>query len=166
MRIQTEISYPADAQTVSVMTFDKDFQARKCAATGALDYVVDVSQSGEHTVVTTTRDMPTADFPDFVRSMVGQRLKITEVDTWAAADADGGRSGTVLVTVGGTPIRFEGTLRLSAAGAGATGQVDGELRAGVPFIGARIEQAAAPAITGAMKAEETTAAQWLAEHAP
>ncbi len=164
MNIEFEISYAAAPDVVSLMTFDRDFQARKCQATGALDYTVDVADTGEQTVVSTTRDLPTDGFPDFVRSMVGQRLKVTEVDTWAAASGDGSRSGVVVVTVAGAPIRFDGTLTLSPTAAGARAQLRGELKASVPLFGSKIEQAAAPAITAAMTAEESTAAQWLAEH--
>ncbi len=163
MNIEFQISYPAAPDVVSAMTFDPDFQARKCQATGALDYTVDVAGNGDQTVVSTTRDLPTDGFPDFVRSMVGQRLKVTEVDTWGAAAEDGSRAGVVLVTVAGAPIRFDGTLTLTATATGASAQLRGDLKASVPLFGGKIEQAAAPAITAAMTAEESTAARWLAE---
>ena len=163
MNIECEISYAADPVAVSAMTFDREFQSRKCRATGALDFTVDVVASATETVVRTTRDLPTNDFPDFVRSMVGDRLKVSEVDTWGSAGADGSRTGTVVVTVASTPIRFDGTLTLSPAARGATARLRGELKAGVPLFGGKIEQAAAPAVTAAMSAEERTAAQWLAE---
>lgn len=164
MNIHTDIAYAAEPLIVSAMTFDEAFQTLKCQATGALAYTVDISAAGGHTVVTTTRDMPTDSFPDFVRSLVGQRLKITEVDDWGPPAEDGARTGTVLVTVEATPIRFEGTLSLAPAPGGAAGVVSGDLKAGVPFIGGKIEQAAAPAITAAVKVEERTAADWLATH--
>lgn len=164
MNIEFEISYTAAPDVVSMMTFDRDFQARKCQATGALAFTVDVVSTGAQTVVSTTRDLPTDGFPDFVRSMVGQRLKVTEVDTWGAAAEDGSRAGVVVVTVDGAPIRFDGTLTLASAGTGARAQLRGELKASVPLFGGKIEQAAAPAITAAMTAEETVATQWLAEH--
>lgn len=163
MNIEFQISYATDAANVSTMTFDREFQARKCQATGALDYTVDVTVADDHTTVTTTRDLPTDGFPDFVRSMVGQRLKVTEVDTWGPSAQDGSRAGVVVVTVAGAPIRFDGTLTLSQSEGGASAQLRGNLKASVPLFGGRIEQAAAPAITAAMTAEETTAAQWLSE---
>lgn len=163
MNIESQISYATDATNVSAMTFDRDFQARKCQATGALDYTVDVTATDDKTVVTTTRDLPTDDFPDFVRSMVGQRLKVTEVDTWGPPAQDGSRSGIVLVTVAGAPIRFDGTLTLAPVEGGACALLRGDLKASVPLFGGKIEQTAAPAITAAMTAEETTAAQWLSE---
>ena len=148
------------------MTFDPEFQQRKCENTGALSWTVDV-QAGDPSahadaVVTTTRDMATSDFPDFVKSMVGARLKITEVDRWGAPAADGARDGTIAVTVDGVPLRFTGNLHLEATPEGARVTIDGDLKAGVPFLGARIEQAAAPAITAAVRAEQRTALDWLA----
>jgi Protein of unknown function (DUF2505) len=165
MQIANEITYSAGPDVVSAMTFQPAFQERKCQNTGATSWTVDVD-AGEPggtgpTTVTTTRDMPTDQFPDFVKSMVGNRLKITEIDRWDAPRPDGGRDGTITVTVDGAPLRFTGTLLLEAAADGSRATIDGELKAGIPFLGARIEQAAAPAIIAAVRAEQRTANDWL-----
>jgi hypothetical protein len=165
MKIANEITYSAAPDVVSAMTFEPAFQERKCQNTGATSWTVDVD-AGEPggtgaTTVTTTRDMPTDQFPDFVKSMVGALLKITEIDRWDAPQLDGGRDGAITVTVDGAPLRFTGTLRLEATPGGARATIDGELKAAIPFLGARIEQAAAPAIIAAVRAEQRTADDWL-----
>jgi Protein of unknown function (DUF2505) len=165
VNISHEITYPAAPAVVSAMTFDPAFQERKCQNTGALAWTVDVEpstgDSGGQTTVTTTRDMATDQFPDFVKSMVGARLKITEVDRWDAPQDDGARVGSITVTIDGAPIKFTGNLRLEPTAAGARATIAGDLKAGIPFLGGRIEQAAAPAITAAVNAEQRTATDWL-----
>jgi Protein of unknown function (DUF2505) len=162
MRIDNEITYAAAPAVVSAMTFDPTFQDRKCQATGALSWTVDVAADGPRTRVTTSREMATDQFPDFVKSMVGARLKITEVDEWDAAAADGSRTGTITVTVSNAPLRFTGALELKPSAEGARATITGDLKASIPLLGGRIEQAAAPAITAAVKAEQRTAREWLA----
>ena len=165
MNISNEIIYPAAPDAVSAMTFDPAFQERKCQNTGALAWTVDVAPSKGSatgpTTVTTTRDMATDQFPDFVKSMVGARLKITEVDRWEAPKADGARVGTITVTISGAPLKFNGTLQLEPTAGGSRATIVGDLKAGIPFLGAKIEQAAAPAITPAVRAEQRTATAWL-----
>lgn len=164
MNISHEITYLAAPDVVSAMTLDPAFQELKCQNTGALAWTVNVAPSaaGSPATVTTTRDMPTDQFPDFVKSMVGSRLKITEVDRWDAAQADGTRVGTVTVTIDGAPIKFTGTLHLEPTATGARATIAGDLKAAIPFLGGKIEQAAAPAITAAVRAEQRTATAWLA----
>ena len=163
MNISNEITYPAAPDVVSAMTLDPAFQELKCQNTGALAWTVNVTpgEAGGPTTVTTTRDMATDQFPDFVRSMVGARLKITEVDRWEAPEADGARRGTIAVTIDGAPIKFNGTLHLQPTASGARAMIVGELKANIPFLGGKIEQSAAPAITAAVRAEQRTAIAWL-----
>jgi hypothetical protein len=93
--------------------------------------------------------------------MVGARLKITEVDRWEAPQSDGSRTGTITVTIDGAPIKFTGALHLESTAAGSRASIAGDLKANIPFLGGRIEQAAAPAITAAVRAEQRTATTWL-----
>ena len=105
--------------------------------------------------------MPTAQFPDFVRSMVGATITVTEVDDWGAARPDGSRAGTITVSISGAPLRLTGTLALHPASSGATADIEADLKASIPFLGGRLESAAAPAILAAVRAEERTARDWL-----
>lgn len=162
MKIDTKIVYFAAPQDVSAMTFERDFQARKCEATGAVGYDVDLARTPDGARITTSRQMPTDQFPDFVRSMVGSTVTVTEVDTWGAAGADGSRNGSIEVTISGAPLRLSGALSLRPTPDGAVVIIDADLKASVPFVGARLEKAAAPAILAAVRAEERTAADWLA----
>ena len=167
MHVADEIRYPADPETVFEMLCDREFQERKCRATGALEFSVDVVRHGDGSAtITTERKMPTDSFPDFVRSFVGESVQLVEVGTWQPADPDGSRSGSLSVEIAGTPVQMNAALRLRPDGGErrpATVQtVDGELRVKVPMFGSKIEKAAEPALRMAIRAEQRTGQDWLA----
>lgn len=163
VRITAELVYDIGPHAVFTMICDTAFQERKCVAGGALQHEVQVEQRDDGTaVITTHRTMPTDGVPDFVKSMVGSTLKVTQSDEWAAPAPDGGRKGTTVVRIAGAPITFTGTLRLTAEGAGARQAIDGDLKASVPLLGGKIEKAAEPAIRAAIRAEQRTSSAWIA----
>ena len=162
MRIRATIEYAATPQEVFAMLADQDFQTAKAKATGALEHDVSVTTKGDRTVITSKRTMPTDEFPDFVKGMVGDRLPVTETHEWGPAAGDGSRRGTITVAVGSLPVGLHGTLALGPGGEGTTQAVDGELKARIPLIGGKVEKAAAPAIEAAIDIERTTGRAWLA----
>ena len=163
MKISAVIDYPATAHEVFAMLADEDFQTRKCAATGARRHTVSIKQQGVRTIIVSTRDMATDEFPSFVKSMVGETLAVTETQDWGPAGADGGRQGRLSVDIAGAPIELTGTLLLAPGGQGTVETIEGELKARVPLLGGKIEQAAAPAIKSAIRVESETGKVWLAQ---
>ena len=161
MKISATFDYAATPQEVFAMLADEEFQARKCAATGALRHSVSVSSQGERTVIVSHRDLPTQDFPDFVRSLVGATLAVVETQDWGPPDPDGARQGRLTVDIVGAPIDLVGTLVLAPDGRGSVESIEGDLKARIPLIGAKIEQAAAPAIESAIRVEKETGQAWL-----
>jgi len=161
MKITATFDYAATPQQVFAMLTDEEFQNRKCIATGALSHSVSVSAQGERTVIVNHRDMPTDGFPDFVKSMVGASLAVTETQDWGPPGPDGGRQGTITVDLGGAPLDLVGVLSLAPAGRGSLESVDANLKAKIPLIGGRIEKAAAPAIESAINVERATGQAWL-----
>jgi hypothetical protein len=164
VRLTAEIRYDADPDAVFAMLADPDFQQRRCVATGALeqDVVVEEFDDGA-TTVTVHRTMPTDEIPDFVRTFVGQTLVVSEIQDWPATGADGNRAGTLALEIKGAPVRMTGSLRLLREGDGCIEEIDCELKASVPLVGGRIEKAIEPAIRAAVRVEERTGRQWLAE---
>ena len=162
MKISTAIDYAATPEAVFAMLADKDFQARKCAATGARSHSVSISEHGDHTVIVSTRDLPTDGFPDFVKNMVGDTLVVTETQDWGPPGAEGARQGSLTVEIAGAPVDLDGTLSLAPGGQGTVETVEGHLKARVPLIGSMVENAAAPAIRSAIRVESETGQAWLA----
>lgn len=162
MKISANLNYAATPHEVFAMLSDEIFQIRKCIATGALSHSVSISAKAERTVIVSSRDLPTTDFPAFVQSLVGATLAITETQDWGPADAEGARQGVITVDIAGAPIDLDGTLSLAPNGHGSVQTVQGDLRARIPLIGGKIEQAAAPAIESAINAEREIGQVWLA----
>lgn len=163
MRITAEIHYDADPGTVFRMICDVAFQERKCVANGAIAHEVEVEEYEDGgAVVTTHRTLPADGVPEFVRSFVGDTLRVTQTDDWAGPGDDGSRDGTTLVEIAGAPVRFTAALRLEPSGTGARQSVAGDLKASVPLVGGKIERAAEPAIRAAVRAEQRTSDAWLA----
>jgi hypothetical protein len=164
VRITAELVYDASPDTVFAMICDVGFQERKCLASGALEQQVEIEEYEDGgATVTTHRTIPADGVPDFVRSMVGPTLRITQTDEWSGPEADGSREGTAVVEIAGAPIRFTATLRLTANGSGSRQAVSGDLKASVPLVGGKIEKAAEPAIRAAIRAEQRTSIAWLAQ---
>ncbi|MEO6144562.1 MAG: DUF2505 domain-containing protein [Dermatophilaceae bacterium] len=161
MKITATFDYAGTPQDVFAMLIDEEFQARKCVATGALNHSVSVSAQDDRTVIVSNRELPTDGFPDFVKSLVGATLAVTETQDWGPAGPGGARQGRLTVDIAGAPIELAGTLSLAPAGEGSVESVDGELKARIPLIGGKIEKAAAPAIESAIRAERETGQAWL-----
>jgi len=163
MKISATIDYAAAPLDVFAMLADEEFQDRKCAATGAHRHTASVSVKGDRTIILSSRDMPTDDFPSFVKNMVGATLTVTETQDWGPPSTDGTRSGTLSVDIAGAPIDLTGTLLLAPGGHGSVETVEGELKARIPLVGRKVEEAAASAIQSAIRVEGETGAAWLAK---
>jgi len=163
VRLSAEIHYDADPAAVVAMLTDRAFQERKCAATGALESEVEIEPSPNGAVaIHTVRNLPTDHVPDYAKIFVGGSLVVVQVDRWGPPRADGARDGTIVVEVKGIPVRFHGTMTLRPERGGAAEALDGDIKAAVPVVGARIERALEPAIRAAIRVEQREGIAWLA----
>lgn len=161
MQLTAQLDYPAGPEAVFAMLTDRAFLEQVCAATGALSSSVDVVEAAGGATVSTRRDMPTDQVPDFFKRFVGRTVTAVRVDQWNAAQADGSRTGTITLEIAGAPVRLTGTLQLRAAGDQTVEDVDADLKASVPLIGGKVEQAAEPAVRAGLRTEERLGTQWL-----
>ena len=161
MQVTAQIPYPAGPEAVFAMLTDEAFLRQVCEATGAVRHEVDVQLADGGAKVTTRRELPTDQIPDFIKRFVGQTLTVLRVDLLEPAAAYGSRQGTIVVEIIGAPVRMTGTLSLRPGGDGTVEDVDGDLKASVPLIGGKIEKAAEPAIRSALRKEERLGLVWL-----
>ncbi len=162
MKIVRTIEFAATPDVVFTMVIDEDFQRRKCIATGSVGHEVELESMDPPTMVA-ARTMPTTSFPSFVASMVGPTVRVEEVYVWSGAASNGSRDANLKVTVGALPVAMAGLVSLRPGGAGTTMTFDCEITARIPLIGDKVEQAAAPAILGAIRYEHETGLAWLGE---
>jgi len=164
VRVTADLRYDADPQAVFEMLTDKAFQDRKLARTGALTWEVQIRRQNGGAVILSRRTLPTDQVPDAFRALIGPQLSITQTETWGPAEANGSRTGTIQIEVTGAPIRMQATASLSATiTQGCVEQVDGELKARIPFIGGKVERSAEPAVRAALEAEQRIGRDWLAQ---
>lgn len=163
MRITETVTHPIDVMETFAMVTDESYQQLRCERAGSSDHSVHVEHDGGDTVVTTQRHLPTDEFPDFARALVGPSILVVETVRWGDADADGEREGAMSVDLPGTPVSFTGGvhLRRGPDGASTLHVVDGDLEANVPLLGRRIEAAVAPQISSIVQIEEQVAREWL-----
>lgn len=162
MLLRATVHYDADPARVAAMLADEGFVAARVAATGALAHDVAVvgAPPGAFTV-TTRRQVATTGIPAQFRTLVGSSLQVREVEAWEPADEEG-RVGTLVAEIVGAPVRLTGTLRLTRDAAGGTTlDVEADLRATVPIVGAAIEQSASRSAALIVAAEERAGADWL-----
>ena len=162
MRITTSFDYAATPEDVFVMLADPAFQAAKVEATHPLSHTESVTAKGEQTEIVTSRVISTEEFPDFAKSMIGPKLRVTETLIWSRASADGSRTGTIAIAIGDAPIAMHGKVRLAAGGLGTRIDLDGDLTAKIPLLGGKIEKAAEGPILGAIEKEQEVGTAWLA----
>lgn len=165
MDLHRETRYAAEPAVVYAMLTDEAFLRRRAEAAHALRHDVSVEPAGAGHRTRLHQFLP-AEVPDFVRKLVGDQIEINEVITWGAAGPDGSRSGEVRVDVASAPVTLRGTIQLVPDPAGgATRQIlDAKLKASVPLVGKKIEEAAAPAVAAGLTGMEELGQDWLAEH--
>ncbi|MGL5864588.1 MAG: DUF2505 domain-containing protein [Dermatophilaceae bacterium] len=160
MRLTLREDLAAAPDAVYAVLIDRSFHDAKCAATSeGGSYTTDITPRVTGHRVRTERDLPATGLPDVARSFVGDRLTVVEVLEWIPDG--GGHRAALTLHVSGAPLTLTGTLTLGPSGAGSTECLDAELRATVPFIGAKIERSAAVPIRAAFDIEIELLRTWL-----
>lgn len=102
-----------------------------------------------------------ADVPSYAAPFVSDTVTITEVQTWGPLAADATATATVTVAFN-SPISYTGTISLAAGPSGSLVRNAGQFKAGVPFVGGKIERVAADQTERYLAKEVTVGAEWLA----
>ncbi|MFV0461729.1 MAG: DUF2505 domain-containing protein [Nostocoides sp.] len=152
--IRRTAEFDATPEAVFAVISDPKFQQAKAEGTvGIPGASATVTPAGDGVRIETVRLLPTASMPDFVKSFVGEQLRVTEVQTWGPARADGGRAATVEAVVQGAPVTLRGDLVLDPSGTGSSETFEGQLSAEVFLLGGKVEKAASPFLAQAVEAE-------------
>jgi hypothetical protein len=158
--------YDATPAEVFAILADPTFQDAKATATSTGNFTATVEEAGDLVRIHTERHLPTASLPDHVRSFVGEHLSIVETQHWGAPEADGSRRAVLDSHIRGVPVTLTGTVTLGpGAGGGTVEVVEAEVRANLPFIGGRIEKAAAQPVQTAAGHEFRLVREFLARRA-
>ncbi len=161
MKLEHTLTYDGDPATVFAVLSDPDYVEEKCWATFATEAGVTVEPDGDGVVIRTVRSLP-AKVPSYAKSFVGDSIEVDQTETWGAAAADGSRDGTIEATFAGTPLKVKGTLRLEPSEAGTTLVLAGDVKAGIPIVGGKLEGFATDQIIKGLDREAAAANARLA----
>lgn len=165
MRIHETVEHHATPQQVFEMICTADYQELKCTRGGALEHEVAIELEDDTRTIVTRRRLPTDSFPEFARKFVGDAVDVVETLVWGLApDEDGGHTASLHVEIPRTPVSMSGSAFLRSSGEGTQHTIEGELKANVPFIGAKVEQAVAPILASALRLEGRLSKEWFEEN--
>ena len=155
MDISTGLDFAAAPQDVYAMMTDQAYLEEVCVASESVRY--DASVNGSK-----TRSSRTLPAPESAARFTGPQLTVVEEVEWGEAGSDGGRTGTLTMTVVGQPVRLNGQLQLRPGGRGTTVNLTGELKVAIPLLGRKLEQSAAPAVLAGFRTQQKVGDRWLA----
>lgn len=158
MDISMRLEFPADPATVAAMMNDEGYLTQVCEASDALQY--EVSVSGDTSTMSRTIATPSA-----AAKFAGSTLTLVQTMAWGSAQQNGERTADLNLAVPGQPVTLKGIAKLTGTDAASVVEVTGDLKVNVPFVGKKLEQAAAPAIVDGIKIQETVGRDWLAQRA-
>lgn len=161
-KISETMSYPeASCEEVFTMFIDEDYIAAKLNGTGGSDLDISVVAEGSDTLVSAKRSLP-AQVPSFMKSFVGDSIRVEEDSRWSPADDLGARTAATTLEFVGTPAKVSGTLDLRPAGSGCEVLVNFDVKASVPLVGGKIEGVIADQIARAINKENEIGLEFLA----
>jgi hypothetical protein len=135
--------YPADVDTAFAVIVDPELYEDVAVRSKALEHSANVTHVHQVHTITLERSMPTDQVPSFAKSLVGDALRIHETTWWKAGSPDDGDAdgyhATFSVQIVGTPVTFNGTMRLTSTDTGSQQQITGDIKAGIPLLGGKVE---------------------------
>ena len=162
MALSASTTLPYDVQTVTDVFTDEAFLKHTSEHVGGelTSLTVDGDTSAAFTL-TAVRALPTKRLPEFARKFVGESLTVTQTEQWAAPLPDGSREAQVSISIAGVPVSADAVQRLIAEGTSTRVDVEGNVSSSIPFMGAKIADAAEPMIGKALNIQAAQAKSWL-----
>lgn len=164
MHVSESLHYPADPQRVAAMLADPRFVAAKFTPflpAGTPPPQVGVERDGEAFTVRTSVPVPAGLVPDAARALVPADLTLDTTETWAPA-GDGSWRGTLTATLGTLPATVDLDQALRPVDGGTERTAEGEVSVRIPFLGAKLEAAAAGYLDDMAAAEHRAGLDYLA----
>lgn len=151
MKLKEVFAYPAGPAAVFDLISDPAFRKKTIEATGGTDVEVDVKPNGDDVTIVILRSQKAARIPDFIKSFVGETVRVKQVENWGPPDGDGNRKASVKLNVQGQPAGMDGQATLRQDGKGSSFVMQGDVKVKVPFIGKKIEPFIAKVIQASLR---------------
>jgi hypothetical protein len=156
-RFSVAQEYATAPDAVLAMLTDENYVRTRAERTGASAVSVTREESADAITVTIVRELP-AQLPSFAKSMVGDVIRVDEVQVWPLPL---GAPATLTASFN-APMNVTGTITVTGDAGGTLVKIDGEVRASVPFVGGKLEGLAREQFERYLAAEVAIATEWLA----
>ncbi|MDJ0319669.1 DUF2505 domain-containing protein [Pseudarthrobacter sp. PS3-L1] len=162
MALSATTTLPHTVEAVTAVLVNEDFQRHVSEHVGGTleSFSVDGDLAGPFST-TSVRTLPTSRLPDIARKFVGEKLTVTQVESWSMPAADGSRQSNITLKIAGAPLDVTASQKLLADGTGTRVELEGAVTSSIPFLGAKIASAAEPMVGKALKIQAQQAQSWL-----
>lgn len=165
MALSASTTLPHSVDRVAAVFVNEDFQRHTSELVGGTleSFTIDGDVAGAFST-TSVRTLPTTRLPEIARKFVGERLTVTQLETWEAPAADGSRTSSISLKIAGAPLDVSAVQKLVTEGSGTRIDLEGSVTSSVPFLGGKIADAAEPIVSKALNIQSQQAQAWLENH--
>ncbi len=137
MKLNGSHVYPVPVGTVIAMLADKSATTEKYQEMGHRDVaILEFEADADLLRITSTRVVD-VDLPGFAKKVLKPTNTMVQSDEWHRQD-DGSWTGTFGAEVKGSPVKIEGTMRLTTDGDGSRHEVTIDVQVKIPIVGGKI----------------------------
>jgi len=136
-KIDLEHKFSKGVANVWKMYSDRAFFERKYKESGYANIeVLDFQSSAKGFSITCRYDAGSdAPMPDFAKKFIGERISVTQTDTWDAAT----KTGKITTEIKGAPVKVTAEMKLEGDAKSATNKMRWTLSCGIPLVGGKLE---------------------------
>lgn len=162
MKFAHQMTYDAPAPAVYAMLTDPKFQERRCSAGNPVEFSSSVDPADDGGATIHLMRLLQVNLPGMLQKLTGERIRLTETQTWAGGPADADqRDGRLEVRIAGQSGGVDGRLTMKGTQATTTVSLDADIKINVPLVGGKIENYVAEMIGKFLGKDEELGAAWL-----
>lgn len=136
-KIDLEHKFSKGVDSVWKMYSDRAFFERKYKDSGYANIeVLDFQSSAKGFSITCRYDAGSdAPMPDFAKKFIGERISVTQTDSWDAKT----RTGKITTEIKGAPVKVTAEMKLEGDAKSAVNKMKWTLSCGIPLVGGKLE---------------------------
>jgi hypothetical protein len=162
MKFAHQMTYAAPVPAVYAMLTDPKFQERRCAAGNPLDSSSSVDHADDGGATIHLMRLLSVNLPGMLQKLAGDKIRLTETQTWAGGPADADRrDGRLEVRIHGQSGGVDGRLTMQGTDAQTTVGLEADIKINVPLVGGKIENYVAEMLGKFLAKDEELGTAWL-----
>ncbi|TCP52967.1 uncharacterized protein DUF2505 [Tamaricihabitans halophyticus] len=140
----------------SVLTAEDYLKARLTALGGDNAALLEYDDSGNYHI---RHGVPAEKLPSAARSLLGGDLVVDRKERWISGAEQ--YANTIEASIPGMPGEIHARMRLRGHASGSELDTEGEVKVGIPIVGAKLERTVAEQVTRLLIAELEFTEKWL-----